>query len=45
MFTAGLIAAATAASKWLIAGKIISAVGTGMIMIDKAINNKHERSY
>ena len=37
MFTVGLIAAATTATKWLIAGKIMIALGTGAMTAAPAI--------
>ena len=43
MFTVGLIATATTATKWLIAGKIMVAVGTGITAIAPVIEEMRNK--
>ena len=44
MLITGLLFAAATASKWLLAGKIMTTLGTGLIAIAPAVENlKNER--
>lgn len=43
MFMAGLVAAAATASKWLIAAKVMTTVGSAMVAVAPAVEKMKKR--
>ena len=43
MLIAGIVAATATAAKWLTVGKVMAALGTGMVATDRIIERKKER--